>query len=166
MKVIGIVGHEGAKFTPAAEATARQIIVHALNRKDAVLTSGHCHLGGIDIWAEEVARALGCFDERYIFAPQQLRWEPRGYKQRNILIAEACTSIHNIVVATLPPGYRGMRFTTCYHCARFADVPPHVKSGGCWTARHALRLGKPAVWHVVDDRSRATVAISPSSPGT
>jgi len=54
---IGIVGHETAKFTAETEAKARAIIRHLLDHEgtDDVLVSGGCHLGGIDIWAEEEA---------------------------------------------------------------------------------------------------------------
>jgi len=40
-----------------------------------------------------------------------------------------------------------MRFPFCYHCKSNL----HVKSGGCWTAKYAERLGKPAKWHLVQN---------------
>ena len=46
-----------------------------------------------------------------------------------------------ITVKELPINYRGMRFPQgCYHC----KTPPesHVKSGGCWTALQARKMGK------------------------
>ena len=142
MPHIGIVGHEAAKFTPDTEAAAREIIRMLLESPDAVVVSGHCHLGGIDIWAEEIADALG--REKLIFPPKNLRWSG-GYKERNILIAQNSHIVHCIVVATLPAGYDGMRFEGCYHC----NTPDHVKSGGCWTAKYARRLGRQAQWHIV-----------------
>jgi hypothetical protein len=126
---VGIVGHEGAKFTHAAEAKARALIRELLAPPDAVLVSGHCHLGGIDIWAEEEAQALG--RKMIIFPPKKLVWQG-GFKDRNLQIAAESDIVHSIVVEKLPPTYRGMRFTTCYHCKDKA--PPHAKSGGCWTA--------------------------------
>ena len=140
--VIGIVGHEATKFTSETEAAARELIQDLLAPDDSVLVSGHCHLGGIDIWAEEIAGKLG--REGRIFSPKRLNWLD-GYKPRNQQIAKASDIVHVIVVRTLPASYTGMRFEGCYHC-RTAD---HVKSGGCWTAKYAQRLGKSAEWHVV-----------------
>lgn len=141
---VGIVGHEAAKFTPATEAAAREIIRKLLEPPDVVVVSGHCHLGGIDIWAEEIAKELGAYDPELIFPPKKLQWAG-GYKDRNILIARNSDIVHCIAVAELPPGYTGMRFEGCYHC----NTSGHVKSGGCWTAKYAQRLGKQAKWHVI-----------------
>ena len=141
---IGIVGHEASKFTPQAERDARLVIcsILASAMPDVVLVSGGCHLGGIDIWAEEQAKVMGLQTE--IFLPQNRSWEG-GYKARNIQIAERSDELHCIVVAKLPDSYRGMRFEFCYHC-KSGD---HIKSGGCWTGRYAQKLGKPALWYVV-----------------
>src|SRR5689334_14361282 len=105
--IIGIVGSEAKKFTPETEEAAKQLI-RLLLIKDTVtgLSSGHCHLGGIDIWAEEIAKELGL--DLYIFPPKNLRWEPNGYKSRNIEIAMVSSEVHNITVKKLPPSYRGM----------------------------------------------------------
>lgn len=148
MRIIGIVGSEAAKFTAHSEAVARRMIGLLLDYDDVLaVSSGHCHLGGIDLWAEEVARELGKFDERYIFEPRQRTWSGSyGYKQRNLDIAAASTEVHCITVRTLPEGYSGMRFPLCYHCKTDA----HVKSGGCWTVHQARRMGKPGLIHVID----------------
>lgn len=137
---IGIVGHDAAKFTAETEAEARRII-RSLLTKDDVMVSGHCHLGGIDIWAEEEAAVLGC--ELRIFKPARKTW--LCYKKRNIEIAKHSDVVHVIVVAKYPDTYTGLRFPSCYHC----KTDKHVKSGGCWTARFAEKLGKEAVWHVI-----------------
>lgn len=149
---IGIIGHEAAKFVPYTEQMARELIRQLLEPEGSVLVSGHCHLGGIDLWAEEVAKELGCFDPAFIFAPAEQSWA-KGYKPRNIQIAETADVVHNIVVARYPETYAGMRFQDvetglphCYHC----QTDAHVKSGGCWTAKHAQYLGKPAFWHVLE----------------
>lgn len=140
---IGIVGHEAAKFTPVTEAAARILIARLLAPLDAICVSGACPLGGIDVWAEEIAISLG--RQTRIFAPATPSWES-GYKPRNILIAQTSDVVHNIVVAELPPTYAGMRFQRCYHCRTDA----HVKSGGCWTAKLAERdYGHAACWHVI-----------------
>jgi hypothetical protein len=143
---IGIVGHAADKFAPETEARAKTVIRELLSPEDAVLVSGHCHLGGVDIWAEEIADELG--RKKEIFAPAEKNWAD-GYKPRNIRIAKTCDELHNIVVADYPPGYNGMIFKQCYHC--FDSNNRHVKSGGCWTANLAKKLGKKAVWHVIGE---------------
>lgn len=139
---IGIVGHEAAKFTPETEDRARKIIKELL-REPCILVSGGCHLGGIDIWAEEEARVLQ--RSKAIYKPKTLAWEG-GYKQRNIQIAKTSDIVHVIVVSTYPPNYQGMRFSFCYHC----NSIDHIKSGGCWTAKYAqTKFNKPAKWHII-----------------
>ncbi|HEY7195469.1 MAG TPA: hypothetical protein VH439_17130 [Gemmatimonadales bacterium] len=139
---VAIVGHEAAKFTPETEAKARGIIRALLENPRAVVVSGHCHLGGIDIWAEEEADALG--REKRIFPPETLRWFD-GFKPRNIQIAETCTEAHCLVVKEYHASFAGKRFSYCYHC----KTTDHIKSGGCWTVKHAEALGKPGTWWVV-----------------
>jgi hypothetical protein len=142
MTYVGIVGHEGAKFEKSAELMARLIIRELLAEPDAILVSGHCHLGGIDIWAEEEAQRLG--RSMVIYPPKRLTWDG-GFRPRNIQIATLSDIVHCIVVRELPLGFTGRRHQLCYHCNR----KDHVKSGGCWTAKHAEKLGKPAHWHVI-----------------
>jgi hypothetical protein len=139
---LGIVGHEAAKFTNETEWRARGIIEillsNAMAKKNEPVTivSGGCHLGGIDIWAVEAAKI---YDMPYIeFFPKTKQWSG-GYKERNIQIAKESDKVVCIVVKKLPPEYEGMRFKSCYHC----KTDTHVKSGGCWTARYAGKLGKP-----------------------
>lgn len=158
--IIGIVGSEAKKFTPETEQAARALIRTLLIRDDVWgLTSGHCHLGGIDIWAEEECMYLQGVGpilyndnmygfkpdlEMFIFPPKILNWS-QGYKPRNIQIAKTCNELHNITVKKLPPNFQGMKFEKCYHC----NSSEHVKSGGCYTAKYAQKLGKPAYWHVI-----------------
>jgi len=137
MSKIGIVGHAKDKFTSKTEAKARRIIQSLLSEGDIVV-SGGCHLGGIDIWAEEEADKLGL--EKEIYLPATQKWEG-GYKQRNLQIANESDIVHVIVVETYPQEYKGRRFEYCYHC----DATDHIKSGGCWTGKRA----KKAVWHVI-----------------
>ena len=137
---IGIVGHEAAKFTPAQEAEARRFIRVLLRRPTTVAVSGHCPLGGVDLWTEEIADALG--RKKLIFPAEFDRCEPRGFKARNIKIAEASDWVFVIVVKQLPSDYSGRRFTFCYHC----KTTTHIKSGGCWTAKYAESVGKKARW--------------------
>ncbi len=145
---IGIVGHEAKKFTPETEAKAKAFILAVLDRPHvSAVVSGHCHLGGIDLWAEEIGRTLG--KEVLSFPPANLQWST-GYKPRNLQIAHACDACLCIVVAKLPGNYTGMTFDLCYHCARAGrDGKDHVKSGGCWTVLEAMKLGKPGHWKIV-----------------
>lgn len=135
---IGIVGSEGRKFTPETEAQARAIIREILAPEGTVLVSGGCHLGGIDIWAEEEADAMG--REKIIHVPKVRNWS-EGYKPRNLAIARDSDVVHCITVRELPPSYSGMTFPLCYHCG----TDTHVKSGGCWTMKRASK----GVLHVV-----------------
>jgi len=139
---VGIVGAESAKFTPSRELKAKSMIERLLEPQGTILVSGGCHLGGIDIWAEEIADALG--RSKVIHYPTVLEWA-RGYKPRNIKIAETSEVVHNITVASYPPDFDGMKFEACYHCISKS----HVKSGGCWTAKYARTLGKTVYWHII-----------------
>lgn len=145
---VGIVGHAADKFTRETEARAREAIREILDRPGVTrLVSGGCHLGGVDIWAEEEALRLG--KATIIHRPATLAWS-NGYKPRNILIAQDSDEVAVVVVADYPPGYTGMRFSRCYHCGSAG----HVKSGGCWTAKEAVRLGKPASWVIIPQEAR------------
>src|SRR5687768_16385265 len=98
---IGIVGAEGAKFTHEGEQLAKDFIRVALTHyPDPVLVSGGCHLGGVDIWAEEIADELGL--KKIIHLPKEHSWP--HYKYRNIKIALDSQVLWNITVNRLPPG--------------------------------------------------------------
>lgn len=135
---VGIVGHAADKFIPQTKELAFQIIHDLLLPPNVVLVSGHCHLGGIDIWAESIARSLK--RDMIIYPPKDRSWST-GYKPRNLLIANRSDIVHCIVAKEYPPNYSGMRFNRCYHCG----TSDHVKSGGCWTALKCRRR----VWHKV-----------------
>jgi hypothetical protein len=141
MRRVSIVGSEGKKFTTVTEERAKARIRQLLEGADEAV-SGKCHLGGIDVWTEEIAIAMGV---PFVgFPPKVLSWEA-GYKPRNIKIAERGTEAHCITVKELPAGYDGMRFPLCYHCG----TKDHIKSGGCWTVKYAQKLGKPGFIHVI-----------------
>lgn len=150
---IGIVGHEEAKFDDVTEKAAKDLIGHLLTQSPeldpAGVISGGCHLGGVDIWAEKTADMLGL--PKKIHLPKSQRWET-GYKPRNLLIAQDSDIVHVILVKEYPLGYVGMRFPLCYHCG----TTDHIKSGGCWTARQAMLMGKPAAWHVISPDGTVT----------
>lgn len=147
---IGIVGSEEAKFTPAAENKAKDAITKLIadavlaNNGDApTIVSGECHLGGIDIWAKDIAAEWLC---PFIgFPPKTLSWSG-GYKERNLQIARESDIVVCITVKNFPPDYTGMRFPYCYHCKTDA----HIKSGGCWTVKQALKMGKKGQIIVVE----------------
>lgn len=139
---VGIVGVEDAKLTPKTRALAREVIGMLLERPSTILVSGGCHLGGIDILAEEVADALG--RKKEIQRPISLTWEDRydeaskmwlgGFKTRNQKIATLSDIVHCITVTeeSWSGASTGHAFKWCYHCR--GKNPPHIKSGGCWTA--------------------------------
>lgn len=135
------MGSEGAKFTPVTEASARSLITSMLRPGDVVI-SGGCHLGGIDQWAAEEGHSLGL--EVIEHLPAKRQWEG-GYKQRNLKIAQDAEQVICITVKEFPPDYTGMRFPYCYHC----QTDTHIKSGGCWTVKQAIRLGKIGEIYVV-----------------
>ena len=142
---IGIVGSEGAKFTNETQVKARMVIEDVIqkNWEPTAIVSGGCHLGGIDIWAKEAAAHFGIpFIE---FLPKILSWSG-GYKERNLQIARESDIVVCITVKEFPPDYKGMRFPYCYHCKTDA----HIKSGGCWTVKQALKMGKKGQIIVVE----------------
>ena len=143
-RLVAIVGHAADKFNAASEARAREVIRGLLSVPDAELVSGGCHLGGVDIFAEEEADALDV--PKHIFLPADRRWST-GYRPRNLRIASTCTEAHCVVVDSYPPGYDGMTFWGCYHCK--GERSEHVKSGGCWTVIKAGRMGKATRWHII-----------------
>ena len=148
---VGIVGNGSDKFTELGERNAREIISDILfydKSKIEAMVSGHSPVGGIDIWAEEAAEQLGIPMDLKI--PTKHQWNPPGeygYKARNLDIAKSDV-VHVILADVYPEEYEGMRFDLCYHCASIGRDPhDHVKSGGCWTGKHA----KNAVWHIVNN---------------
>lgn len=140
--IAGIVGAEGVKFTRLGEAAARAILRGIISDPQVTeVVSGKCHLGGIDIWAIEIARVLGRTTTE--FPPKRLTWE--WYKVRNLQIADRSHIVHCITVESLPTGFSGMKFDLCYHCG----TNDHVKSGGCWTMKQAIKMGKLGRLHIV-----------------
>ncbi len=132
---LGVVGNAQDKFTPETERVAREGIRDAIAMHGATeIVSGRCPKGGVDLYAEEIAAELGL--PATIYPPLRTKWAgPGGYRERNLKIALTSDLVTVVVVRELPPGYEGMRFPDCYHCKD--RNPPHVKSGGCWTAWRA-----------------------------
>lgn len=141
--VVGIVGSESAKFTYEGMIAARNVILGLLSPPDVTeVVSGGCHLGGIDEWAAEISREHGLIITEFL--PKTRCWEG-GYKQRNLQIASRSDIVHCITIDQLPITYTGMRFSFCYHCG----TRDHIKSGGCWTMRQAIKIGKSGKLHIV-----------------
>lgn len=149
--IIGIVGAEGAKFTALGEKRAKDVIESlVLDPMVTNISSGHCHLGGVDIWAEQLGEQEG-YEDMLIFPPKDHNWNT-GYKPRNMQIVRASDKVYCIVVDKLPPDFNGMTFKECYHC-RKAGWPPtnHVKSGGCWTMHKAIEMGRQGELIIVEN---------------
>jgi len=150
---IGIVGHAADKFTTQGKANARAAILEIIldykliclvNNTELVVVSGHCPIGGVDIWAEQLARECGI--ETDIKAPKEHSWSGKyGYKARNLDIARDSDKIYVLLADSFPPDFKGKKFTYCYHC----KTDNHIKSGGCWTAHQAIRLGRVAEWVII-----------------
>lgn len=137
---LGIVGHAEEKFTDKTREIAKQKIrIFVKQVKPNLIISGRSPMGGVDIYAEEIAKELGI--PTRIFEPKQKRWDaPYGYKARNLDIAKHSDLVLCVVVKELPEGFDGMKFNCCYHCLKHSNPPPpHVKSGGCWTAWQCKR---------------------------
>jgi hypothetical protein len=142
---IGIVGSGDDKFTEEGKSRAR-VLIHLLCKATTTdtIVSGHSPVGGIDIWAEEIA--LSHNKKLDLKIPKQHTWNAQyGYKQRNLDIAKDSDEVHVIVVDKYPEHYKGMRFKLCYHC----KTDTHIKSGGCWTGIQAQKLGKKVYWHII-----------------
>jgi hypothetical protein len=142
--ILGVVGHAAEKFTPVSEALAKDAIRKVVKETRATrLSSGHSPMGGVDIWSEEIAAEMGL--EMSIHAPTVNRWDgPGGFKDRNLAIAKESDITLVVVVQDFPPNFKGKRFPDCYHCKD--RNPPHIKSGGCWTAWRC----KKRIWRIID----------------
>ena len=149
MKRIAICGSEEKYWTPEQrtkvvvrirDCLMQWSVSPAINTmSDIILVSGGCPKGGVDIWAEIVADVLGI--EKDIHAPGINQWEStfadfgddpehssyrrlKGYKERNIEIAEMCDVLYCI------------------------DPKGRDWSGGRWTLNKAKELGKET--HLVE----------------
>lgn len=147
---IGFVGNGADKFTALGTLRACNKIDELLQEADCVV-SGHSPVGGVDIWAEN--QALFYKKEIDIKTPGIHQWNPPGgygYKARNLDIARDSDILYVILADKYPDSYSGRRFTECYHCKSIGrDATDHVKSGGCWTGKQALKMGKDVRWIII-----------------
>ncbi len=154
---IAIVGPQLSKWKSKEQIEKTKTIIEELltsflvTKQNPVLVSGHCPKGGVDIWAEEIAKKLGCCDPKFIFQAEVNKWEDqkvtessghtdiyKGYKSRNIQIAEACDVLYCIVPKKIEPLWFPQKEGFCKHCEVFG----HTSNGGCWTMKYAKELGK------------------------
>ncbi len=114
---IAIVG--STKFrNPFGERLAKNLIATVVKQLEwgvDWVVSGGAH--GVDSWAAMTAHANGVSVIEYL--PKNPRWEPEGFKERNILIAEDCTQLIRI---------------SCEGSKTY---------GSGWTADYAESIGKP-----------------------
>lgn len=142
---LGIVGSESAKFSETTRLRTLGVMARLIQRyAPRCIVSGGCHLGGVDQWAADAGRDHGLQVVEHL--PARRVWSG-GYRERNIRIAQDSDRVVCISVKEFPQSYRGMRFPYCYHC----KTDSHIKSGGCWTAHYASKLGKPACIIVVSE---------------
>ena len=131
---------------------AKFVIKRIMERdKPHVVVSGRSPLGGVDTWAEEIAKEMGI--DFVPFEPIQHSWDGEyGFKARNLDIARFSDKVYVIVVDDYPPDYKWRRMLRdgkpyCYHCAD--RNRSHVKSGGCWTGWKAMEMGKEVEWIII-----------------
>lgn len=120
MDILAIVGSQRLPHSWML-TRARTVIEGVLQRQrpDQIISGG---APGIDTLARFIASEHGIPMREFL--PRNQRWEPDGFKARNIEIAEACTRLL---------------------CIRSAESTTY---GSGWTADHADRLGK-LVWRVM-----------------
>lgn len=130
---LGIVGADGEKFTRKGERTAQSLIRLLIQRdQPALIITGRCPKGGVDIWAEEIALEMGV--PYLIFPPKTHDW--KGYRARNLQIARASLRVHCIALDVGPRWYTQPWYTQpsfCKHC----QSTSHIGNGGCWTMHQA-----------------------------
>ncbi|HUW00886.1 MAG TPA: DNA-processing protein DprA [Acidimicrobiales bacterium] len=120
--ILAIVGTR-TFVAPDGEARAREIIRAELaERKPELVISGGA--SGVDSWAAEEALLLELAVEE--ITPLHARWEPNGYKARNMLIAERCDELISI------------------RCGQATSY------GSGWTADRAAELGRPVTRYTLD----------------
>ena len=116
-----LAGVGSQMLTPQQLVYAQDLVYHTIDKfKPTEVISGGAV--GIDEMVEIVAKAMGY--RTTIYTPANKRWEPYGYKARNIKIAEHCT--HMLCIQSLQSKTYG--------------------SG--WTADYAIKLDK-VVWRFV-----------------
>lgn len=120
---IVIIGADRRAWKPSQRKEAMAWIEIIFNMFPyAEFVSGHCHLGGVDIWVETLHKKLK-IKNLTLFKPLVKKWSGRGgYKSRNTEMAEYGDLIIDI-------------------------EPKNHRSGGTWTLEYAEGKGK-RVWRI------------------
>ena len=164
---IAFVGPEESKWTEDQKIKVKTFIETTIGSyalsKDVIVVSGHCPKGGVDIWAEEIADERGI--EKEIYPTEVEQWEDyedwtrnevgakdivvrKGYRSRNIQIAEACDILYCIVPFKLN--------SYCYHHKpklhgeNKLEGKNHPSNGGCWTKKYTKKIGKQTYLIVIE----------------
>ena len=128
-KRIAIVGASERKVRPSKIDSYNRIESilkrNGCDANNCVIVSGHSPAGGIDIWAENIARQKNIPTDIYPAKVNNIS----GFYARNKQIANNSDILYNIVVKS-PNSY-------CNHLKTYG----HIQSGGCMTQKEAQKKG-------------------------
>ncbi len=118
-------------------------IIKQYDKNNTIIISGGSK--GVDTLAIEIATSMGFKTDTEDYKPATEHWEDqkgkKGYKSRNLLIANDCDELFCITTQ--------VHDIECYH----HDPPAnHQKTAGCFTLNEAKRLGKKVTLHVTSSR--------------
>ncbi len=163
MTKIAIVGAERKYWTMGLkrwEVEKRPLVVKEIIRilksyEDPVLISGGCPYGGVDIWAEIIADALGI--EKKIYKPDIHQWS-NARMRCNDCVAKlvqdksksdgwykciTCKRVVHKSSLTVKKGYMARNIEIATDCDILYCIDPSTHtSGGRWTMRKAEELEK------------------------
>lgn len=91
LDILAVVG--SSKWPVGSERPVKDYICGYLGGgplPDLIISGG---AAGVDSWAIEVARELGVPYDFRNYLPENPRWQPRGFKARNLKIARTCTRL-------------------------------------------------------------------------
>ena len=155
---IAIVGVDEQKLLNASLSLdyvykfCKQLMETELKKGNFIFVSGRCPKKGIDVICEEIADINHI--EQEICPAEANQWEDRtiygnlyptemqkqkGYKSRNIQIAEACDVLYCIVPKI--DTWHGMKdvysepHNYCKHC----NMDGHPSNGACWTLKYCRK---------------------------
>ena len=128
---IGITGHRESKWKD--KQFARQVVFEVLSKfkkRITILGSGHCPLGGVDIWAEEFAKNNNI--KLKLFPPYKNLPSPERYLKRNREMIEWCDYL--------------IAFISKYH--------PKNKGGSWYTINYARKRNELVLLVLIDDKHK------------
>ena len=112
LAIVGSVSFVNPYGRETAIAMIREVL---LRKMPTLVISGGAE--GVDTWTKEIAENMGFSVREWL--PRNRRWQPDGFKDRNILIARDCDELVAI-----------------------RDKQSKTYGSG-WTADYTERLGKP-----------------------